>query len=52
MASFAAKVSSIKINEWFFESKCFKLIENPSSDALSRYLTSGYLNHCAADELG
>lgn len=29
MASFAAKVSSIKINEWFFESKCFKSIEKP-----------------------
>lgn len=29
MASFVAKVSSIKINEWFFESKCFKSIEKP-----------------------
>lgn len=29
MANFAAKGGSIKINEWFFESKCFKLIEKP-----------------------
>ncbi|QZD35030.1 hypothetical protein ABWED_2248 [Acinetobacter lwoffii] len=27
-------------------------LKTPSSDALSRYLTSGYLNHCAAAELG
>ena len=27
-------------------------LKNPSCGVLSRYLTSGYLNHCAADELG